>query len=226
MSTIDFSKLSDRDLLDSIIRIDKIRFSANYEAAVAEINKRGLSQTILEPFVIDPNLPRPWLRFWAKTFDSMIIILFYTIIYSLITREMESTTFSSSIGMWILFCLYECIIIHLTGTTLGKSTFGISVKTKSGQLPKLKDSLNRSLNCWIWGEGLGYFAPITNIISYFKLMSSGTTKWDNSSGTVVQTKGVSVGKLFFMFIGIAGLIFLIFIIFTKFEDQSGMSILI
>lgn len=43
--------------------------------------------------------------------------------------------------------------------------------------------------------GLGFFALITNIFWYFRLKSSGTTRWDISAQTTVRAEGVSVSKL-------------------------------
>lgn len=221
MSSIDFSQYTDRDLLDSFYRIDKLAHPANYQAAAAEIAKRGISQTTLESIAIDPSAPRPWLRYWARTLDLIFIGLFSTFIKLLITQNTENSTFLMSIVILVLFSVYEIVAIHLTGTTLGKNVFGISIQTKSEQLPTLQNSITRTLSCLLWGQGLWYFSFITNIVWYFRLKSTATTKWDQSAGTLVLTKGVELRKLLLMFATFVGLIYLIFFFAIKFSTHNS-----
>ena len=200
-------------------RIDKLAHPANYQAAAAEIAKRGISQTTLKSIAIDPSVPRPWLRYWARTLDLVFIGLFLTLINLLITQNTENSSFLMSILVLVLFTAYEIVAIHLTGTTLGKNVFGISIKTKTDQLPTLRISTIRSLSCLFWGQGLWYLSFFTSIFWYFRLKSSGTTKWDHTAGTVVLTKGVDIRKLLLLFATFAGLIYLIFFFAFKLSTQ-------
>lgn len=189
MSTVDFLKMSDQDLLDSVKRIDKEKFPQNYAAAVAEINKRGLSLNKVAQ-IIDPNRPRPWVRFWAKWIDMTLITNLTHLGYILFLSNVSYSYF------WLFtilfFSLYEIYSTHYFGTTLGKYIFSISIENKEGKKPTLKESLHRTFQYQIWGAGLfGLFSLFTYIFSYIKLTKTGTTRWDEASGTIVR-----MGKAF------------------------------
>ena len=195
MSTIDFSKMSDTALLDSKNRIDRSAFPANYVAAVAEIAKRGLTEEIPATASEDPYSPRPWLRCWARGIDGSLISFIFVLVWRLIFGFNDGNMLVSLAMILVFLCAYECASIHLTGTTLGKRIFGLYVKNKTGENPTWRESFLRTLSCLVWGSGFGILAPVTNLISYFRLKSTGTTKWDKFAGTVVMAKSMSLGQV-------------------------------
>jgi len=143
----------------------------------------------------------PWRRFYARTIDlffiSFVVVAFLGALFGFFAPHMVNeimhtlkNPFLSGIIVYIFWVPLEAFFLFRTGTTPGKSLFGIQVLDKSGHRLSYPDALQRTFLLWIKGEGLGIplVAIVTRLFAYKRLKNTGTTLWDSAMGTVVTHK--------------------------------------
>jgi len=151
-----------------------------------------------------PNY-HPWRRFYARTLDlffiSFVIVAFVGAVFSFFLPHMVNeimrtfkNPFLSGIIVYVFWVPFEAFFLSRTGTTPGKSLFGIQVLDKSGLRLSYQDALQRTFLVWIKGEGLGIpiIAIVTRLFAYKRLKNTGTTLWDSAIGTVVTHKEFTI----------------------------------
>lgn len=150
----------------------------------------------LELTPLDSENVRPWLRFWARTFDLQLHTLFIVIIWTIIHVEsidaIDNTTFSILISF--LYIFIEWFYMSLFGTTLGKLILGIQIITKDGTRLSKEVSLKRARLVWFRGMGIGagLIQLIANIVGYSNLKKDRITSWDRDLGLVVKHKEIGL----------------------------------
>lgn len=141
----------------------------------------------------------PWRRFFARTVDLIIpgalvllsVVLFFTYEYPQNAENIFGVLENPVLAGIILYLCWipvEAALIASTGTTPAKWIFGISVLSREENKLSYASALRRTL--LVWAAGDGFSIPIltifTRLFAYFRLVKTGTTVWDKSSGSVVQ----------------------------------------
>jgi hypothetical protein len=87
------------------------------------------------------------------------------------------------VGWWIAYLVAEAFMLAAFGTTPGKALLGIHVEGESGCRPRFGQALSRSIQVWIFGEGLGIpvLSWMTRLIWLVLLSSTGQTIWDRNT---------------------------------------------
>ncbi|NOV04837.1 RDD family protein [Paenibacillus planticolens] len=135
---------------------------------------------------------RPWARYWARSFDMLILGFLFGILMFFIPMDFMSTGFGSiilGIAVLIVSIPYEAVLLKLWGTTVGKWIFGIKIRNLEGQRLSFSKALRRSLLVWWRGQGAGLpiISMIFNLSGYQQLKHNlGTTTWDRDTEAVVS----------------------------------------
>lgn len=140
-----------------------------------------------KPFV------RPWLRYWARHLDLLIISAITGGILALPLSDSQlgklSHNFLIGFTMLLLFIPFEALMISLLGTTPGKWIFGIKVRAENGAKLSFKKAFHRSLLVWWRGQGAGIpiASFLTNLNGYQVLKHElGRTTWDRDVRAAVS----------------------------------------
>lgn len=175
---------------------------------------------------------RPFTRFWARTFDyvivSTIVVLFFELptispdvpFLELMRQMTENEQFKQfAITNFIaMVCWHglEGILLHVWGTTPGKAVFSIRITQADGRPVSLKTGVMRSFLAW--GAGLGFgFAPVNFLgmaLALLMLMLQGATLWDRVLGTRVHHQPMTVVRIL---VAVAGFLLLMIISSLKFS---------
>ncbi len=161
---------------------------------------------------------RPFLRFWARMFDYMVVsvIVFqasdlsipqqipgedFAELFTRYLAEMQKpealvlarTLFFALIG-WHLI---EAVLIHLFATTPGKALFGLRVTTAAGGKVPMLPSLGRSFFVYVMGVGFYQFPFIVigMVFSFFRMTSTGKCLWDQQLKLQVENPPLSVVRI-------------------------------
>lgn len=161
---------------------------------------------------------RPFLRFWARMFDYMVVsvIVFqasdvsipqqipgenFAELFNRYLTEMQKpealvlarTLFFALIG-WHLI---EAVLIHLFATTPGKALFGLRVTTTAGEKVPMLPSLGRSFFVYVMGVGFYQFPFIVigMVFSFFRMTSTGKCLWDQQLKLHVDNPPLGVVRI-------------------------------
>lgn len=143
-----------------------------------------------EKLANENNSATPWLRFWARWIDYVVLFLLARILIVLVGDFPE---FLKGTGTAVLLTLsltipIEAVCISAFGTTPGKWLGKIRVKKCEGGNPNFIQAIKRT--CWVWVQGLGLSIPLLNLpLMWFAkktLIKEGKTRWDKISGTNVE----------------------------------------
>lgn len=132
--------------------------------------------------IVSSEVPqiRPWVRFWARTLDSFILLFMFEIIKFLI-RLKWNMQISGDVIIPILIVFIESALLSTLGTTPGKWLLRIKVRTFDGNKLSYKQSLFRCSMVWILGEAANLnniLSTFTFLVAYFRLTNLGSTYWD------------------------------------------------
>ncbi|NEN82617.1 RDD family protein [Paenibacillus elgii] len=136
-----------------------------------------------------PPAPRPWVRFWARSFDVYTFSIAVGILWGLIDAEsldhVNNTLLSVLLTFSWLFVEGACVAIF--GTTLGKWLLKITILNHQGQKLTPAQAFQRSRLVWWRGTGLGIGIPklIACIIGHSRLVREGITTWDRDMGNTI-----------------------------------------
>lgn len=182
------------------------------------------------PRLDSSDAPRPWVRFGARLTDLLVSLFVMAGIASSIpalaarmptdpAAIRASDQFLMTAILGVLVVLLEGFLLHLFGTTPGKSLFVVRVTTAEGGRLSLVQSLSRAFRAWVLGMGAGL--PILTILvpiaSYFRLASRGRTVWDEAMDLRVEHGEISAGRA----LAIAG--FLLMMLLMIGSALSGMA---
>ena len=125
--------------------------------------------------------PHPFRRFLARMVDTMvymvIVVTFIRLFFELdpvtaLTLGLLSDSSASTLNPFWMYTIYllmfavEPLVIHFTGTTLGKLIFGIRILDASGNRLSLKATYIRSF--MLLRYGYGFMIPIYTFYRYFR----------------------------------------------------------
>ncbi len=133
-----------------------------------------------------PQQPAYSRRFWARWFD----LTLYGGIWWICMWAARQNVEAALLNPWIMFFqfvpwfLLEALLIHYTGTTLGKWLLGLRVTNLDGSRLSLAASTRRALQVMFTGVGFGWglLALFCQALSYFTAKRLGTTLWDHTGG--------------------------------------------
>jgi uncharacterized RDD family membrane protein YckC len=165
-----------------------------------------------------------WRRYFARAVDTtviMAVIIFFLVFVSmiavtLVNREAAHTYLgwmqslrgvNRFLGAFITVMLWlpiEALFLWSVGTTPGKWVFGIKVRTQAGSTLGYWTALARAFLVFI--KGLGLTIPlvslITLIVSYDRLVKTGSMSWDKDLGTSVGYEKMTDTRLVFCFVAV------------------------
>ncbi|MDB5356058.1 MAG: hypothetical protein JWN24_2511 [Phycisphaerales bacterium] len=145
--------------------------------------------------------PRPWVRYFARSIDHLIIYGLASIVVGIAYIMGMRPGFQ----VWLIWCGFitvggvaiEAILMSTFGATPGKAMLGVQVRTNAGEYLNFFQALSRAGGVWVRGEGLGIppFSLITLIVAYNKLMGDRITSWDRDGGTKVDHAPCGPGRV-------------------------------
>lgn len=147
-----------------------------------------------EPAVIEMPIPtsgsqvRPWIRYWARSFDTLVFALLFGALLGLVfPAALEINDLVFNMLALAAMAFFEAACLATFSTTPGKALFRIRVCNPDGSRPGYGHALARSLKVFMKGVGLGIplVALITQIVGYQTLNRDGITSWDREGGHVV-----------------------------------------
>ncbi len=177
----------------------------NKQKTIKEKPQRPASRPVPDEGVPYSTVPRPWMRFWARYFDLIVIgvIMFFTMrIFSpeLTKKVNPLVLIGVTLPLWFIF---EAVVMSTFGTTPGKSILRIRVRRLDGTIPNFNVFFKRGMFIWFMGEAVGipglFF--LSNFMSYLILLKSKKTTWDERLDLVVSHGRVNDNRVgFFVFL--------------------------
>ena len=136
---------------------------------------------------LNPEVPRPWVRFWARAFDFMLFTTLVVIIVGL-SGAADPALFVYPMGNNVVHLLsvhfawifVEAALLSQTKTTPGKALLNIRLRREDGGALTSSQALRRSFSVWWRGTGFG-IVPLLLIgcaLSNLSLSTRGKTPWD------------------------------------------------
>jgi hypothetical protein len=157
---------------------------------------------------------RPWVRYWARTSDSLLFCLIVGLIVPFVYPSFfELNDTLVGIVLLVFYNFVEPILLSTIGTTPFKALMGVRVRNGDGSKLSYPQALTRILTIWIRGQGLGIpiITLITHITSYSHLSNEGITPWDRQGNFIVSHQSVIWWRwlvLALFFVGFVGLMVL------------------
>lgn len=136
--------------------------------------------------VLNPDRPRPWLRFWARSID---VFLFTTVV----TLLAAATGFAepsdipyptNGIGLTLAvpaaWIFVEAALLLYFKTTPGKWLMNIHLSRSDGAPLEAGQAFRRSFSVWWrgWGAGVLPLLLIGCALAHLSLVAHGKTAWD------------------------------------------------
>ena len=141
---------------------------------------------------------RPWIRYWARTFDFLLFSFFAGIILAIVYPAALGMN-SGLLGIIVVFVyvFVEPCMLSTWGTTPGKALLNIRLRRQDGTKLNYAEALSRALSVWIRGLGLGIpiVALFTQVNAYGKLTKDGITSWDQNGGFCIAHKFIGAGRI-------------------------------
>ncbi len=149
------------------------------------------------PVITSGSQVRPWIRYWARTFDilSFAFLLGIVLAFALpAALEINDTLFG--IMLLVAMTFVEAACLALFATTPGKALLRIRVCNHDGSRLSYAGALGRSLRVLVRGLGLGIpiVALVTHIVGYTTLTRDGTTSWDRAGNHLVAHREIPVWR--------------------------------
>jgi uncharacterized RDD family membrane protein YckC len=151
--------------------------------------------------------PVPWRRWFARFVDLSIFgniaVLVMMFLLGFVSSEavVAISTWTSDplfdgAVLLLVWCPFECLLLAKYGTTPGKLLFGLKVHGKDGSMLPFNRLVERYLGMTVYGMGCGVYLVVlfTYILSYRRLMSTKTTKWDEAAESHVVATPWTVGR--------------------------------
>lgn len=169
-----------------------------YNKMLSESAKRNLGVDESTRFLSLGGRHHPWRRFFARFVDFTLgYALFCLLAFLLISVSPEQmawllhAVFGNLLALLLLLCLLwlltEAVLLSVTGTTPGKSFFGIEILRSDGHYLSFKSAFKRTLMVCIQAYAFGI--PIANLFTllfaYRRLTRTGSASWDRSVDSIV-----------------------------------------
>jgi len=143
--------------------------------------------------------PHPWLRYWAKMVDIMVVSVLARIVIGI---TLPGVAKAPDRVLGILFLLghvfAEPFALSNWGTTPGRALLGISLRNHNDSRLSYHEALGRAFKVWFRGLGLGIpvVSFITQIHAYDRLTRYGITSWDEEGPFVVSHETIEPWRVF------------------------------
>lgn len=147
-----------------------------------------MNQTYSEEFSSEE--PRPWVRFWARSLDMILLsypsaylsgLLFPEFIASIDTRHGGNIVIQA-ILIFPLMVVIEAFMLSILGNTPAKAILKTKITNAKGKDLSFSEAIKRGFYIYFSGYGLGI--PIvfffTYLWQYHKLKKQGKTEWDKN----------------------------------------------
>jgi len=156
---------------------------------------------------------RPWVRYWARTFDYLFFSILVGAVLGVVAPELIEEKSETLLGFVLLFayCFVEPLMLATFGTTPFKALLRVRVRNNDGSKLSYLQGLQRTFSVLLFGQGLGIplVALITCIVAYGRLTNQGITRWDASGGYVVSHQTVQWWRWLILLAGFAGFVALV-----------------
>lgn len=142
----------------------------------------------------------PWPRFFARVIDMALVapLLYFSLFYPIgeypfiefllgtyRAAPLAAAPLFIAVIVFVLWVPIEAVFLSAFGATFGKWVFGIRVQNSDGKLLSYGKAFIRS--CKVLLFGLVFNLPIINMVacllSYMKLVKTGSTVWDHGADT-------------------------------------------
>jgi uncharacterized RDD family membrane protein YckC len=181
-----------------------------------------------EDLVEDGAQVRPWVRFWARSVDGILIAILVSVpLEFLMPAEMNSRVgdriySATAMLVWIPI---EAVLLSFFGTTPGKALLRVKVSNKDGSNLSFPQALRRSVGVWLRGQAIGIFPLATivaNFMSYRTLRDTGVTSWDRYGRFLVTHRTVGMLRAFAVILIFALFLVLVYVgIKTRIEEAGN-----
>lgn len=153
------------------------------------------TESVDNSFEPDGEQIRPWIRYWARTFDFIGFCVVAGIVAGLIFPTAFEQMNDTAMGILMLFVyiLVEPLILMTWGTTPGKFFFNIRLRNDDGSKLNYNQGLVRSAKVVLKGQGLGIplVSLATLIYSYTHLEREGQCSWDADGSHVITHRNIN-----------------------------------
>jgi len=138
---------------------------------------------------------RPWIRYWARLFDTCATLLVMALIVGIVhPPAAEWNTLFFGMVLPFAYCFIEPIFFSMFGTTPGKALLGVVVRDQSGDRLGFGRALDRSLGVWFYGWGM--CVPLVSLFtllrSYKNLTQKKITTWDKEGSFHVSHQRIGL----------------------------------
>lgn len=152
---------------------------------------------------------RPWVRYWARTFDYLSFCMLVGIVGMFIWPEFEKMN-DTLLGVLLLvvYNFLEPLMLSTLGATPFKALLRIRVRNVDGSKLSYFQALCRTFAVWIRGQGIGIpiAALVTSIMSYTRLTQDGITPWDQSGRFLVSHQVIEWWRWLILIALVAGFV--------------------
>ena len=127
----------------------------------------------------------PWRRWFAKNLDFLLLGVLPSIVLFSVFKETEILGAFGLIFPICIWILLESVFLSLFGCTPAKWLCAIRVNREDGDGLSFRVALKRTSRSCLYGFGLflPFISLCTEVVAYNKLIKTGLTSWDSSSGT-------------------------------------------
>jgi hypothetical protein len=160
----------------------------------------------------DANIPsgpqvRPWIRYWARSFDTAILAVAANLALEFIYPEaLVATDTILGVIVGATAVPVEAAMFAAFGTTPFKALLNIKVRNRNGTRLSFSDALKRTFRVWVFGEALSVplVSWIANIAAYKRLTDTGTTSWD-AGRYVVSHRSIEAWRIILIILVLIGI---------------------
>jgi uncharacterized RDD family membrane protein YckC len=148
------------------------------------------------------NQKRPWVRYWARMIDMVLIWALVFIPFGLVFREAAQNRFVVYLLQFVVLSLwipFEALLLSTVGYTPGKALLRVKVSNRDGGRLSFDQAVSRSSGVWWKGHGTGlipFVTLITYLMAYRRLTIKGVTAWDQSGDFLVSHRKIGMVRVF------------------------------
>jgi hypothetical protein len=188
--------------------ISELAFSP-YAAPQAGLN----DEVVWDDYTPSGSQVRPWIRYWARTFDTLIFMFGSAILIAVLNPALIEESNDTLFGIIVLLAynFVEPVMLSAFGYTPMKWLLKVRVRNADKSKLGYMKALSRTFKVWIKGQGLGIplIALITQITSYNHLKNNGVTSWDQEAGIEVSHQDIEWWRWVAVLMVLAGIMALI-----------------
>jgi hypothetical protein len=130
--------------------------------------------------------PYPWRRWTARLIDMFCFGFLLGAVLAVVAPDAvaQANPIAMNVLVLALFVPVEALVLSGTGSTPGKRLLRIHVTHADGSRLAFGTAMERSVQVWLRGLGLGLplVSAVTMVMSYLTLSGEGRTAWDHKLG--------------------------------------------